>query len=353
MSPDPLRERDELVLEALLGDPDARARARERLAREPGGEAELARLADGLARAGASLVRAVPLAPRPEARFVARVLARTTRQDLSWRGDARLLGDFLRTRLRASPLLRVVAASFVLHLVAAPVLAWWILREQVPARRITIQIEQPAEDPFAPPPPVAVPAADELRAAAHRREARENERARERFVLLARGAQAPRFESAPESTSDATRGPELLAARAALLRAGADAEDADAVPVSAEPSDALGLALWCELELDRLVLTGRSSEGLGPACQRLAHLAQDSALEARAPGSAALVRAALGRARGLGLLEWLAEGDASDAPDEPVELLTPAWFAALERAGRESGLGHTAAWAAWLAFGSE
>ncbi len=349
MSSDPLRERDELVLEALLGDPDARARARERLAREPGGAAELARLADGLARAGASLVRAVPLAPRPEARFVARVLARTTRQDLSWRGDARLLGDFLRTRLRASPLLRVVAASFVLHLVAAPVLAWWILREQVPARRITIQIEQPAEDPFAPPPPVAVPALDELRAAAHRREARENERARQRFVLLARGAQAPRLEIAPGSPSEATRGPELLAARAALLRAGADG-DADAVPVTAEPADALGLALWCELELDRLVLTGRSSERLGPACLRLAHLAQDSALVAHAPGSAALVRAALGRALGLGLLERLAEGDASE---EPVELLTPAWFAALERAGRESGLGHTAAWAAWLAFGSE
>lgn len=59
-------------------------------------------------------------------RLAGRVLARTTREDLSWRADLGLVSGFVRRRLRDSLLLRLVAASLVVHLIAAPmVLAYF------------------------------------------------------------------------------------------------------------------------------------------------------------------------------------------------------------------------------------
>ncbi len=55
-----------------------------------------------------------------------RILSQTTGEDLSWRGDLRLVGRYLRTGLGASPILRVAAASLLFHLVALPVLAYWV-----------------------------------------------------------------------------------------------------------------------------------------------------------------------------------------------------------------------------------
>lgn len=55
-----------------------------------------------------------------------RILSQTTGEDLSWRGDFRLVGRYMRTGLGASPVLRVAAASLLFHLVALPVLAYWV-----------------------------------------------------------------------------------------------------------------------------------------------------------------------------------------------------------------------------------
>lgn len=55
-----------------------------------------------------------------------RILSQTTGEDLSWRGDFRLVGRYMRTGLSASPVLRVAAASLLFHLVALPVLAFWV-----------------------------------------------------------------------------------------------------------------------------------------------------------------------------------------------------------------------------------
>lgn len=60
-----------------------------------------------------------------------RILASTTREDVSWRGDLGVFGGFLRHRLHASVLLRVVAASLLIHVAALPVLAYfgWVAPE--------------------------------------------------------------------------------------------------------------------------------------------------------------------------------------------------------------------------------
>lgn len=60
-----------------------------------------------------------------DAALTARVLARTTREDLSWRGDLTLVGGYVRERLSRSVLLRFAAASLLLHVAALPVLAYY------------------------------------------------------------------------------------------------------------------------------------------------------------------------------------------------------------------------------------
>jgi hypothetical protein len=65
-------------------------------------------------------------AQQREAELTARLLARTTREDLSWRGDLTLVGGFLRDRLSRSVVLRVAAASLLLHMAALPVLAYYV-----------------------------------------------------------------------------------------------------------------------------------------------------------------------------------------------------------------------------------
>lgn len=338
MSADPLEEREKLVLAAVLGSQPERAAARALLARDGGAESEVRALHAGLARSGRLLRDSTGLGPKQEARFVARVLARTTRQDPSWRGDARLWLDFLRARLAASPALRLLAASIVLHLVAAPVVAYWVLREPERRPRFTIHIEQPTAEPFAPPPPAASPGPDELRAAAWRREARESELARQRYVLQARARSAPTL--ATEAPFLEAR---LLAARARFLSSPGDSSAGAGREPPPEALGPLALALWAEGALDRLVLRGVGADELAPACPVLARVALDRELEARAPATVALVRAALQRAQGLGLCP-------GSSPDS-VGLLAPAWFDALRRAWREGGLESCPEWTAWLAWG--
>jgi len=273
---------------------------------------ECARLAGELARAGAVLRARAFRRPRDEARFVASVLGRTTREDLSWRGDLRLALDFLRARLRASPALRVVAASLALHLVAAPALAWWMLREPRAERAFTLHIELPSELPLAEEPTDLEAPADELRAAAHAREARENERARVRHALGAAALQEPWLAEPTEASVAVTR----FARHLAALRE----RRAPEVSVPAEGEGLFARALALELALDRRWLLGVEDDG----SRRLAWaLAQDLAQspDARAAG---FVASTLRRAWSEGVLE-----------DEPAPAAWPfssEWRAALARA---------------------
>ncbi len=79
-------------------------------------------------------------APVDTADVVARSLAVSTQEDLSWRGDARDLNRFLRDRLRSSAALRLAAASLLLHLAALPVVALYVLTEEpaVPEFRVEV-----------------------------------------------------------------------------------------------------------------------------------------------------------------------------------------------------------------------
>jgi hypothetical protein len=78
-----------------------------------------------------------------------RILNRTVREDLSVRADWRLVGNFVRQRLASSGLLRVVAASLLLHFCALPVMAYyvWVMPEPEPS--IQVHVGEDAEElPF-------------------------------------------------------------------------------------------------------------------------------------------------------------------------------------------------------------
>ena len=78
--------------------------------------------------------------------LVAKILAQTTREDLSFRGDLRLLRSFVRGRLQDSPLLRAAAALLLLQLLFTPaVLAYLALRPSNPEPTMYLRIEQPQD----------------------------------------------------------------------------------------------------------------------------------------------------------------------------------------------------------------
>ncbi len=76
--------------------------------------------------------------------LVGRVLARSTRRRPGWTGDFVLIADFVADRCRESRLVRIVAASLLLHLAALPILAWYALGEEEEVPSITILPELPA-----------------------------------------------------------------------------------------------------------------------------------------------------------------------------------------------------------------
>jgi hypothetical protein len=59
-----------------------------------------------------------------------RALSASTREDLSWRGDLRIVSRYVRDGIRSSPMLRLAAASLVVHLIAIPVVALFMLAEK-------------------------------------------------------------------------------------------------------------------------------------------------------------------------------------------------------------------------------
>jgi hypothetical protein len=269
--------------------------------------------------------------PRRTARTIERILSRTTRQDLSWRGDLRLWADFLRARWKASPALRVVGASLLLHALAAPAVAYWILREPEPPRPLYFFIE-PAVEEFAPELAPATESVDVVAELARWREQRENALCRARFLV--RRVTPPELELTPQAPVEVR----LLAARARQMRLRAP----QALELDARELSSLGLALWLEFQADRVSLGAASDPLVEPLSERLRRTRAELAPEARASGIGAVLGAAERRSRELG---WL-DGPALDGP----EYLSRAWFEALARAGEESGLGAEPLWRAWAAW---
>ncbi len=108
------QSRDERTQALLDGDPGARRRLD-----------ELSGFLDGV-RSAALEVRSEEDAARTTAPLAQRILARTTREDLSWRGDLALIGRHLRGRLASSVWMKLVAASLLVHLIALPALAYYV-----------------------------------------------------------------------------------------------------------------------------------------------------------------------------------------------------------------------------------
>jgi len=134
---------DERLLEWLLNPETRDERTRAELEADEGARLRLERLgrfvdrcrstADDLALESDSAPDrdAGDLAP-----LTARVLDCTTREDLTWRGDVRLYGRYLRGRLAESAWLRLAAASLLLHLLALPAVAVYLLVSQPKAPEI-------------------------------------------------------------------------------------------------------------------------------------------------------------------------------------------------------------------------
>jgi hypothetical protein len=292
-----------------------------------------------------ALVASSEWSPAREARLVARVLERTTRADPSPRGDLVLFLHYLRARLGESILLRVVAASLLLHLAALPVLAYLVLRAERPAG-YRISVELPQESPFAPEPetpaPVLEPAGPLAGQEARLREQRENHLARARFLLETRGRRAPPpGQAAGEGAPLETR---LLQARGALLCNGL----VEAWPPEAELAGAsdLALALWATLVLDRFVLAGELPP-LGDLI--LARAQQRTASEGDEAGQR-LLRAALARARRYGLAGG-ASPQGTEQGEELDDPLEDRWFTGLAAAAGELGLGQEPVVRAWIEWG--
>ena len=81
-----------------------------------------------------------------------RALSAAKTEDLSWRGDLRLLKGFVGDGLRSSALLRLAAASLLLHVAALPVVAFFVLSEEpaIPEFRVEVgrrELPYAAQDP--------------------------------------------------------------------------------------------------------------------------------------------------------------------------------------------------------------
>jgi len=142
---------DEALLAWLLDEASRAGHPRAELERDARRAARLAEVEAFLTDCREEL-RAESREPEPESlrELERRVLRRTTREDVSWRGDLRLVGGFLRTRLRSSVLLRVVAASLLVHLAALPVLAYfgWIAPEPTPRIAFELPTGREGELPY-------------------------------------------------------------------------------------------------------------------------------------------------------------------------------------------------------------
>lgn len=282
------------LLERLLHAPDASV---DELAADANERDELRALSAFVARCRRD--RAALEDRVASASVVRAALERTTRDDPSLLGDLRLVRRFVGGRLATSPLLRFVAASLVLHLVALPVVAWYVLEradEVVP--QFSIEHEPELEYPPAEPEDVQLDfVVDDVQAEADRLEGRtretfagrwsvDNALALDRFLLVdERSAGAP---GSPGSSDE----PAL-----ALLAARARVGGGPVVGPASGDGGPLERALWAELELDRFAL-GR------PVASELRSVLDALAADAGAASDAVagLIRHVRERARAYGLL---------------------------------------------------
>jgi len=283
--------------------------------------------------------------------FQQEVLAATTREDLGLIGDLRLVLRFCGTRLRASRALRLAAASLLAHMIALPVLAYFVLRDDKQPDVMHITIEAPQAAPFAEQlqeperePVSPDPAPPQVSAQGAPNDPWEHSiRWAER--LLAQ-AEVPYELTANAGESALER---LLAARAARIRLEPSSAWRARVREPAYDAGMLEWCLWTELLLDDRVLSGRADPGLETALDAI------SALEPHPLVVLALARAqAYGQLKPSqrdGLTRLRAELARAGTPDpldtRPVRPLDRRWFEALGDAGGPEPAAGIQRWLDW------
>ncbi|MCA8980386.1 MAG: hypothetical protein H6831_06415 [Planctomycetes bacterium] len=279
---------EETVLQWLL-DADLRASV-PRAELESSNAAELADLERFVAECRDELrAEERELAPCAD-RIVDAVLARTVSEDLGWRGDLRLVTSFMARRMRSSLLLRVAAASLLVHLIALPVIAAYAVWKVEQKPDLWIEFEQPPEQPYGEDPkedlgPVEggeLPALDSVDALSLESI---NARNADRWSLFERGEE---LRAVANSEWDAPL-ERRLAARAARLIG-----DAPFVVPSATHGDAVDRLLAIDEALDARLLAL-------PIPIDAADLAWLTQLAAGDPPRAALALAVLRRAQRYGV----------------------------------------------------
>lgn len=275
------READ--VLELLLSSrSDERARTARilELCRDPKSAAQLASMRS-LVQRSRSLDRRDEWTQARERKLVDGVLARTTRLDPGWRGDLRLVVDFVRERVSSSRQLRTAAALLFIHcFVVLPAVAWVMLR---PAR-----IEPHFFTGIVPPPEVPPDAEQETvelelpegfeadLLETRRLDAQENTRRRAHFLLLSKtGLPAWRSAPADEPAPSAV----LFRERLRLQSGGGTGYGLDELDALAKTS--AERSLLALLALDRGLVLGRPAE-LGPLLNELALAEADGTADALA-----------------------------------------------------------------------
>ncbi len=286
------------------------------------------------------------------ARIANATLGLTTREDLSWRGDWRVVGRFLQQRWGASVAVRLLAASLLLHLLALPVLAIVLVVKVREARPMWITVERPLDDlpvsaaPVEPrrelvrEPEPATPGPMGTAPDAPERSTRLT-RARRQLLDCGAPALADRGEHELRGSRLQIQVARLLLARSQRLGLGAfDASRCEPRP----QASTLERALWAELLLDDWALSGRPDPRLADTLGTLESNIADQNADTE------LARHALLRAASYGL-----PGTANIA--EPRPALDRPWFEALERAlafrgqgeagGADDPEGPIARWLAW------
>ncbi|HUR27757.1 MAG TPA: hypothetical protein VM509_06200 [Planctomycetota bacterium] len=292
-------------------------------------------------------------------RLARSVLGRTTREDLSWRGDWNVVRDFLRERWSSTLAVRLIAAGLLLHLLALPVLAFayvWKTRE---AHSFVVRgIE--ARDPSAPPAEGPVePLFDLVREAepetpgpgsSGNASAAATERlAAARRELIASGAPHATLTEPRRVTAGAVA--RLLVARSQRL-ALESLDSSLASPAANAPL--LERALWAELLLDDWAISGRADPRLALALGRLLDAAPAAREASAGPigpvaqAQAQLAAHALQRAAAYGFPSL---PDSASSAAQSTFALDAEWFRALERAcgGRSEpdAAGVVAVWLEW------
>lgn len=255
------------------------------------------------------------LAEPSDARLVASILSRTTRQDPGWRGDLVLVGRFVRETLSRSALARAAAALFLVPLLGAPVLGWMVWRAVRAPEGFTTRIELEGIEPFLPAEPESPPGALEFPGDAD--PFAELPQTRPTVAVALPGeAQAQEARAAAARVLREARWPDLAASAsplAGLLSRRGGVEDLRAAPALPDADRALANALEVERLLDAWALQGHPPDALDAA---LGRLGRDRAapLDVRR-----LEGLALDRARAYGRVDadaWVRLADSGARPGE-------------------------------------